>query len=300
MLVGFTVAEAKELFGGNEGRQIFDYLSRQGYAQREYCSAGEWKSQPGNGVTGLRYKVNGKNTEIRDAATIWKYIKARSIQTPAKPDKILEQLVDVKLKGEELVLFSPWGPRYKSSTAKIKPSDKEIATLEEVGEILDEFNNRGYSVTLFLLAADVYGTEIDGLPGQFVLDYFSEVEEKAEGILDGKGRLIVKLLSAFREEQSELYEQWRGEFDKNFSTWVKQEVYSSTVRIARVFNPKKAEESARRYCIERLTEAYLIQTMYDPIKLSLDRKEQGALDGDLKRAYIVRNKAPWLEEGVTK
>ena len=41
-------------------------------------------------------------------------------------------------------------------------------------------------------------------------------------------------------------------------------------------------------------EGILVDQIYDPIKLSLVRKEKDILDGPLKRVYIVKSMAPWL------
>ena len=41
-------------------------------------------------------------------------------------------------------------------------------------------------------------------------------------------------------------------------------------------------------------EGNIVNEVYSPLKLSLVRREKDALDGPLKRIYIVQNKAPWL------
>ena len=292
----FTPREANELFGGNEGKQVLAYITRQGYGSREYQADGVWLPEPRGKVRGLRYNVDAVFPEVECVAGIWKYIKDNSIQTPERPDNILEQLATARLKPEILRLFSPWGPRYNRDTPRIENRDPETSTLREMQSVFERFGDRGFDIDLLLMPADTYGTEINGLSEGFVKEYFSWLEEWAYKEL-GESRATVKPWSAIREEQRDLYDRLRTEISQNLFDLIEEDEYRKAAKVAKIFNPEKAGESARQYCIERLVEANIISEVYDPIKLSLVRKEKDALDGPLKRIYVIsgQNRAPWLK-----
>lgn len=294
MLVVFTPREAIELFGGNEGRQILDYVTKNGYGSREYLVDGMWLPEPKGQIKGVRYNLETTLSDVICVADVWRYIKDRSIQTPEKSDKILEQLAKARLIPENLRLFSPWGPRYNRGSSRIEETDPEVATLREIRAIFNRVGESGYTIDFLLMPADAYGTEVNSLSKDFVSDYFKWLEELAYKEL---GEVKIKLWSTIRDEQRKRYDEFSGEIDQNFSDWIKDGEYRNAVKVARVFNPEKAEQSARRYCIERLVEGNIISEAYDPIKLSLVRKEKDSLDGPLKRIYIVQKRAPWLGGG---
>jgi len=270
-----------------------NYITKNGYGSREYFIDGVWLPEPKGRVRGVKYNLETTLSAVKCIADIWKYIKNKSIQTPVKSDKILEQLANARLKSENLRVFSPWGPRYNRNTPKIEENDPEIATLREIRAIFDRFSESDYKINYLLMPADVYGTEVNSFPKEFVRDYFKWLKEWAYKEVR---EVEVKLWSTIREEQRKRYDELSSEIDQNFSKWVNVFEYKDAIKAARVFNPKKVEESARRYCIERLVEGIIISETYDPIKLSLVRKEKDSLDGPLKRIYIVQNRAPWKRE----
>lgn len=251
---------------------------------------------PESSIKGQRYDVKGRSALIAQVATAWKYLKALSIETPERPDKILEQLVDARLRAKELRLFSPWGPRYSSTSAQIKRGDLEIRTLKELSVIIEQLTVLGYTIDFLLMPADVYGTEINRLPQQFVQDYFTYLQEIATRMLSGKVKLTVKPWSTIRANNANRYAVLQRDFTQNFPATVKAGEFEKAVRVATIFSPDNPEDSARRYCLERLIEGVIISETFDPTKLSLVRKEKDALDGPLKRLYIVRARAPWLGE----
>ena len=269
-----------ELFGGCEGKQISEWIVKQGFGRKTFTT---------------RYVFDSPQI-VADIANAWRYIKEKSIEKPVKPDEILQQLTTSRLKTEKLRLFSPWGPRYNSlyspvnrTSPLVQKTDPEMDTLREIKTILAEFRARGYVVDFLLMPADVYGTEINRLPRQFVGDYFESLEDAARKEIPD---LTLKPWSSIREENSSRYEELKAAIERNFD--YERSEYLKAVRVAKVFNPGMPEESARRYCIERTIEAIIISEVYDPIKMGLVRKEKDALDGPLKRVYIVQERAPWL------
>lgn len=236
-------------------------MTKQGYGSREYLVDDIWISGPKGKVRGVRFNLETVLPKVEDMAGIWKYIKERGIQTPEKPDKILEQLATARLLPERLRLFSPWGPRYNKDTPEIKESDPEIATLREVSSILNRFRESGYDIDFLLMTADAYGTEVNNLSKEFVADYFKYLEECVYREV-GKAGVSVKAWSSIRDEQRTRYDELVEEIDRNFYDWIKEGEYKNSLRVAKFFNPDNAEESSRRYCIERLTEGNIINEIY--------------------------------------
>jgi hypothetical protein len=193
-------------------------------------------------------------------------------------------------------LFSPWGPRYNNRSPKIEENDPETNTLREIKNIFNKFNDLGYTIKFLLMPADAYGTEVNNLSQTFVTDYFKWLEDRTNKELKTLNQcdVEVKLWSEIREEQKNRYDTLSFEIDQNFNSYIKDGEFQNAMQVAKVFNPKNAQSSARKYCIERLVEGNIINEIYTPIKLSLVRKEKDTLDGPLKRIYLIKNRAPWL------
>jgi len=290
----FTVELAKRLFDGSVGKQALDTIVREGFATKDYFVDGCWVSSIQDGIRGSRYKVNDTLSLIQDAANLWRYIKKDSIQKPVGGVRIPEQLLRVKFQGERLVLFSPWGPRYNQESPLIEKSDPEVRTFGEIQRTLATISGFGYDISFILMPADMYGIEINNFSPLFVNEYFKRVEELAFRELSSAASVDIKRWSRIREDNTKRYSQLREEIDETLFDQIKKSKFRNAVKVARVFNPTRAEESARRYCIERLVEGILIEELYSPIKLSIVRKEKDTLDGPLKRVYLMSNKAPWL------
>ncbi len=281
----FTKREARDLFCGGEGTQVFDQLARKGLIERD--------------LAGYYVQRDGIRDSIESSARTWRYIKQRSLQRPNKPDKILERLVETRVNRRPLILFSPWGPRYGTRRSEITEDDPELKTLREVSCVIQFFNGEGYEIEYLLMPADAYGTEVNGLPKTFVSDYFKWLKQAAEKIIGVNCRLIVKPWSEIRMENKDSYEKLAAETGGNLSQKMPEGEYKRSVEVARKFNPENPEENARKYCIERIVEAKIVETCFNPIKMSLVRKEKDTLDGELKRIYILPEglRAPWLEVG---
>lgn len=293
-LIVFTVAEAKAMFGGNEGRQLIDYVSKN-YGAREYLVDGIWMSSHSDRVQDSRALLEPRVIQAcSDVASIWNLIKMQSTNGPVKPDKILEQLIDARIKGTQLTLFSPWGPRYKTTRTSILDSDPEVKTLTEVSDFLKRLNNSGFSVRYVLMPADLYATEVNSLAASSVMPYFSNVASAAREIQGGICELAVTPWSEIRSANLEKYESLRTSLDSDFSRSIRSGELRKALDVAKRYNPGDYEASARRYCIERVCEARIIEDVLSPIKLSLVRAEKDALDDPLKRIYIVSSQAPWM------
>ena len=232
-------------------------------------------------------------SKLRDVASAWKSICESSTQKPVYGDRILEQLVDTRVKDKELVFFSPWGPRYFKKSSRITEGDKEEKILVEIRDIVDRLNSLGYKSRVLIMPADAYGITINGLDEQFVRDYFCSLEERAREII-GSTRTDVEPWSRIKERKNTMYQELVDEMQNNLSAWIDEGTFRKAVAVASRFNPNKIEERARAYCIERLVEGMIIAEE-DYIKLSLVLKEKDILDGPLKRIYVIKEKKPWME-----
>ncbi len=292
-LIVFTQREVAELFGeGGLGTYAFDYAVRKKFIAREYLADNIWTFDPSGETRGSRYNIASKQKQSLSVARTWCFIREKSLEKPTKPDKILEQLVDAQFASATLLFFSPWGPpyeRYKQGSSQIREADPEIATLRELNEIFSFFRREGYKLEFLLMPTDSYGTEINPLPQDFVREYYLEVEKVASAMLDKCSVLTMKTWSAIREERKSRYVELRRDAELNFSVYVKEGDFERAKKAAIVYRG-----DPRAYCIERVVEGKLIAEVYDPIKISLARRQKDVLDGPLKRLYIVQNRTPWL------
>lgn len=280
----FTRPEIAELFGGGEGVQLANALVRNGIGKRIYLPVDERRLH-------VEYEFDGRKLE--DVARLWRYFEEKQVEKPVYSDRILWQAGCARFLGETLRLFSPWGARYRRSSPRIERDDAEIATLQELRDILAAIKSFGYDVSFLLMPADAYATEINNLPKEFVDEYFAALRDAAFRELEDS--VLVKPWSEIRVENSADYAALKAEAENSLRRRGSlREKYYAALKAARNFNPRNAAESARKYCAERFAEGCLIAQLFDPIKLSLVRKEKDALDGPLKRLYVVRNRAPWL------
>ncbi len=230
-----------------------------------------------------------------DVENAYRFIVMRSKNTggqkPVRLEGVLDNFATARFEGTELNFFSPWGPRYKISTPEIEENSPEMKTIGELVEIFQEFVGFGYKPRLVLMPADTYGIEINNLPSEFVVIYFDSLSRVLAKELGDLVKLEIKPWSEIRNEDRERYDEL---YEEMAARWKYSSLPSRAVNTARFFNPDKPEDSARRYIIERMVEATIIEERYAPIKLSLVRKEKDELDGALRRIYIIRNKAPWM------
>ena len=292
-------------------------MVKQKFASKEYKINGSWEKKPAAGIRGTRLSMDSTNLDrLLNTSKASQYLDQLEKKRSAKADKIIYKLIDTGFTPKTLTWFTPWGPRYKNSNPIINSDDPEVQTLIEMRSIFEKLKSLGYSQKLVLMPADVYATEVNSLDENFVSDYFASLNEKTTEILKDTIDVDFSTWSVMREENSGLYQELKekisGEFVENESYFWDQNSsngkdaieinriykifreFKKAVEVAKFFNPQNAEGSAKKYCIERLVEGILVDQIYDPIKLSLVRKEKDILDGPLKRVYIVKSMAPWL------
>ena len=175
-------------------------------------------------------------------------------------------------------------------------SSAETTTLKEVREVFDGLADLGFRFRFLVMPADTYGTEINSLSQDFVSTYFSSLKDVVDKImrqLIERGCLSVEFVpwSIIKGENADEYSRIKS----GISERPLPDLMRDALRKARVMNPENVDGSARKYVEERVTEAILIDQLYNPIKLSLVKKENDAADlQSLMRIYVIRNKAPWM------
>lgn len=265
-------------------------MVRSGICLKEYKVGDVWTRQPEGIVTDVRYDVSRVDQELQDIGGIFRYIEKLSIESPENADKVRERIFLTRFNNSELILFSPWGSKYSNKD----DLEAETITLQEIRDRLRRFRETNYKTNFLLMPADLYGTEINRLSESKVTEYFKRLSELAFMTFDDITSLTIKAWSQIREENDLKYQELKRQFDEGFDERIKKGLYERALSSAKIFGSLDPEDSARRYCIERLTEGYLIEEVYSPIKLSLVRKDKDILDGPLPRFYIIKNRAPWL------
>ncbi|MBU1201710.1 MAG: hypothetical protein KJ583_06490 [Nanoarchaeota archaeon] len=215
---------------------------------------------------------------------VWDYLESKKIDEPVFSDRIKSQLSD-SYQGV-LNLFVPWGPKYNYVEKGITVGLPEKQTIAELKCLVDFFKENNYKPNLFLMFADSYGTEINSLPVDVVKGYFSNLEKYVGDSLDCKPLWWSKI------KDSKRYFELKNDVEKNFFDYVDKDVYEDNLMTAKKF--KGGADSAKIYSLERVTEGLLIEELYSPIKLSLVKKEKDALDGPLKRLYVIESRKPWM------
>lgn len=214
------------------------------------------------------------------------YPKNRTARAVRYEDGVLP-----RLRREQVILFTPWGPRYKwrERGIEIREDDREMEVLRLFRLILDEWQAQmpQKKFEWIFLAADLYGMRINSVPEESVRRYFTSVRVAVDAVFGPRAQTM--LWSSF----DELAKPYRERAEENLI-----EVVPWSVR-------KRAQETARRmgggnpreYLIERLAEAMFFEELYEPIKVSaVGRHKDEGVDGPLPRLYFVPEKlhAPWF------
>ncbi len=196
-----------------------------------------------------------------------------------------------RLHGQEVTLFTPWGPRYswESRGVRIREEDREVEVLNFLATLLNEWrkNIPDKNFHWVFLGADLYGTRINKLPKEVVSNYFANLVEWLTRILPE---------SEFRlwSEFSEGAEEYRQRIWANFDNFVDDKLLLRTNQTAQAMGKGG---DPKEYLVERLAEAMFIETTLHPIKIScVARHKDDKVDWELPRLYFLpeRLHAPWL------
>jgi len=207
---------------------------------------------------------------------------------------LLEEKLIPRLEEGEITFFTPWGPRYSylERGTTIKPSDKEWLTLDYLSKSMEEIKSHAEwrKVHWIFLAADLYGTKINGLPEEAVREYFMSLQEAINEIIPQAEfqywSEYGSIAMPYRASMSELIDSGFCQLD----TDLLKRAQTTASKMQRNSDPTE-------YLMERAIEAMVIEEMYQPIKLScVERYKDDKVDLGLPRLYIVPEEltAPWM------
>lgn len=196
-----------------------------------------------------------------------------------------------RLREQEIVLFTPWGPRYswERRGLNINARDKEVEVLEFLRAMLEEWKSKmpGKDFRWFFLGADRYGISINNLPSEAVNGYFSSLKQWLTQILPGAE---FRLWSEFDQEAEKYRRVIRASFGEFVDDHLLERAIQTAKAMARGGDPEE-------YLTERLAEAMLIEELLHPIKIScVARYKDDKIDWQLPRLYFLPEHlhAPWL------
>lgn len=228
--------------------------------------------------------------EQKDRGVVWFntvfYPKRKTARAMRYEDGVL-----VRMKEDEVRLFTPWGPRYswKERGIAIRDADKEAQVIEHLSEMLREWqkNMPEKRFSWLFLGADLYGTKVNALPKEVVSDYFGNVQAL---ILANIPMAEFRLWSSFDAEAETYRELVRADFRK----------YVDANLLTRAENTARGLRTGgdpKVYLVERFAEAMLIEERFRPVKIScVGRHKDAKVDHELPVLYFLPEElhAPWL------
>ncbi len=216
------------------------------------------------------------------------WIESNSREPPVNCADLKEKLEQSYESQEPLALFTPWGPKYTYKEKGVEVGEPEIRTLKELEGIMSYFRQElGIPVKWYIMLADTYGTEINGLPEDAVNAYFSNLEKEIQKMP------YFDALWWSRTKACDRYTELESQIRSRFFDYVSPEIFEKNIGKSRKFGGDVSNATA--YSVERLVEGLLIEEMYAPLKISLVASKNDVLDGPLRRIYVVENRKPWLK-----
>jgi hypothetical protein len=200
--------------------------------------------------------------------------------------------IPIRMWNEKRV-YSVWGPRYTAifRGTKINHDHPERDTLKELADVCSRVERTGYDMQIDLMYADVYGP-ISGLDPTHVDEYYQSLNEALTYHPEIKARMFK--WSEFIENNREEYENTKASVKA--SNNIRNGTMVKCTEIAKNLSPgisdAAAEERAKDYLVERVTEAILINKR-GQFKLSLSSKQMDFMETDLPRIYSINNAFPW-------
>jgi hypothetical protein len=196
-----------------------------------------------------------------------------------------------RLRKDIITLFTPWGPRYswEERGCEIQTKDKEVKVLLSFSAILNTWqqNMPNKQFQWIFLGADIYGTRINHLPDEVVTQYFISLKRRISELLPLGAQF--HLWSEFDSSTQERREHIRQHLPQLIP-------YKIRVRAEETAR-KMGKGSATDYLTERLVEAFIMEELYSPIKMSaVARHKNEGVDGNLPCLYFIPPElhAPWF------
>lgn len=235
-------------------------------------------------------KPYGDDPEIKWFNTIF-YPRNKIARAVEYEHGVLARLHGYGCVGPEIILFTPWGPRYdcEKRGIEIKPGDKEIETLNFLAALLAKWQEKmpNKKFHWIFLGADLYGTRINNLPENAVAEYFASLARWLAQILP---EAEFRLWSEFDKEVGNS----RRNIWENFGDFVDSNLL---IRAQKTAQAMGNGSDPKAYLVERITEAIFIEDTYRPIKIScVPKYKDDKVDWILPRLYLVPTHlhAPWM------
>lgn len=207
-------------------------------------------------------------------------------EKPVFPEKIIERFYLSAYSDKPLTIFIPWGFRPNGSFGY-----KELLAMDNIDEALFIISQRKITPKVILMPADIYATEVNGLPKETVNKYFLSVEQEGKN----RGYQILPW-SQIRNDNLQRYKSLNKQYTvEEISQILPKFVIESAIKAAEKRGQKK--DSAFAYLRERLCEAEIIENTLKPIKISMVAKNKDeSVDLNLPRFYLLPENLqfPWL------
>lgn len=261
----------------------------------EYKQDENWSSEkPRQKPDGTRV-VFGDISDFRaakDVYFVWQDIICQKAYDPALPEKIVSRLLEARKTEEDLVLFVPWGVR-PAGTPRY-----EKTVMDKIANFQKGLKQRNINAAVLIMPADVYATEINSISPSLADPYFTFIANLALTM-----GFKVKPWSEIRQENQKYYDGRAKELDyKAIEKLVGYkkvlEAMETAKRRSGYSNPKEIERAGLNYLRERVCEAEIIESVYQPIKVSaVSKNKDSEVDRELPRIYIIPDEYqfPWLK-----
>lgn len=227
-----------------------------------------------------------------DEGAKWFYTQFYPGKGVCRPVHMDDKVVP-RLRESTITFFTPIGPRYsweKRGTA-IKPGDPEVAVLEYLAELWSTWREHmpGKELRWFFLGADLYGTQINGLPAEVVQAYFEEWKAALTKYVPGS---TFALWSECVEEAAPYFPLKANK--SGLQRYLPDRIICAAEHTA---GAMRRGGDPYEYLAHRVAEADWVEEKFKPIKCSLVvRHKDEFVDRGLPRLYLLPQElhAPWL------
>ncbi len=259
-------------------------------AKREYRFGEEWiDTNPGRKPDAVRVVAELNSfRKARDVYFAWQDISSFFAFDPVFPESIIKRLMEQP----NPTLFIPWGVKnipYFGS--------KEREAMDQIDVVKRILQKRNINANIRLMPADLYALEVNNLlKPKNVNAYFDQVKKEGE-----QRGYTVTPWSTIRSDNQNTYDQLADKYTKDtLRTVLPNSIIENALRAAEknsgFTNSDDVEAAAFQYLRERVCEATIVESLWQPIKLSMAPKNKdNVVDMELPRLYILPNYLvlPW-------
>ena len=294
-----------------------------GLGQEELKVDGEWTAGIPQGVIEQRRFVFEDMTSRRvfdNIYSAWSELSQQKVYNPVNKLEVFRRLARNRLgdmllckyylpasylkdprAGQPTTLFVPWGVRPRGDFG-----EPETEVLERLASLKDRMcdtalikNGKRPYAQVLIMPADIYATEVNSqVSPENAERYFGEVTRQAKAI-----GFDVKPWSKIREENRDQYESRTSELTPDEIARLLgpnkiQDAFAAAGRRSGLITQEGVASAAFAYLRERIGEAEIVETHYEPIKVSLVAKNKdNGVDRDLPRVYVIPSELqfPWLK-----